>query len=244
MVGDRPDDLRQSLDFFARTGVDLIITSGGLGPTADDLTAELVGEFQGRHVRARSPTSKPRSPRSSPGCRPGGAGGSTRTRPPPPPASRRSSRAAPPCWPRSAPRPAWSSRSPTGEADRRSSCCPARRASCRACGPTRWPTRASRPRCSGRAELRQRTIRLWGTPESELAATMREHDSQLGRPGDHHLPARRRARDRHPVRRRPAGRLRRLRRRHRDCAYADTAVLRRRPHHRPARRRRAARSAA
>ena len=34
--------------FLAGSGVDLIITSGGLGPTADDLTAEVVARFQGR----------------------------------------------------------------------------------------------------------------------------------------------------------------------------------------------------
>lgn len=48
VVGDRPDDLRESLVFLAGSGVDLIITSGGLGPTEDDLTARLVGDFQGR----------------------------------------------------------------------------------------------------------------------------------------------------------------------------------------------------
>ena len=48
MVGDRPEDLRGALAFLAGTGVALVITSGGLGPTADDLTAEVVGEFQGR----------------------------------------------------------------------------------------------------------------------------------------------------------------------------------------------------
>jgi nicotinamide-nucleotide amidase len=32
---------------------------------------------------------------------------------------------------------------------------------------------------AGREELRQRTIRLWGTPESELAATLREHAAEL-----------------------------------------------------------------
>jgi nicotinamide-nucleotide amidase len=32
---------------------------------------------------------------------------------------------------------------------------------------------------SGRDELRQRTIRMWGTPESELAATLREHEGAL-----------------------------------------------------------------
>src|SRR5262249_62076855 len=29
---------------------DLVLTSGGLGPTADDLTAEVVGRFQGREM--------------------------------------------------------------------------------------------------------------------------------------------------------------------------------------------------
>ena len=48
VVGDRPDDLRASLDFLAAQGMDLIITSGGLGPTADDLTAEVVAAFADR----------------------------------------------------------------------------------------------------------------------------------------------------------------------------------------------------
>ena len=48
VVGDRPDDLRAALSFLASTGVSLVITSGGLGPTADDLTAEVVAEFMGR----------------------------------------------------------------------------------------------------------------------------------------------------------------------------------------------------
>jgi nicotinamide-nucleotide amidase len=48
VVGDRPHDLRDALSFLAGTGVSLIITTGGLGPTADDLTADVVGAFQGR----------------------------------------------------------------------------------------------------------------------------------------------------------------------------------------------------
>jgi nicotinamide-nucleotide amidase len=48
IVGDRPEDLRDALDFFARSGMDLIVTSGGLGPTEDDLTARIVAEFAGR----------------------------------------------------------------------------------------------------------------------------------------------------------------------------------------------------
>jgi nicotinamide-nucleotide amidase len=50
VVGDRPDDLEAALRFLASTGVDLIVTSGGLGPTADDLTAEVVGRFSGREM--------------------------------------------------------------------------------------------------------------------------------------------------------------------------------------------------
>jgi nicotinamide-nucleotide amidase len=48
VVGDRPADLRAALDFLARERMDLVITSGGLGPTADDLTAEVVADFAGR----------------------------------------------------------------------------------------------------------------------------------------------------------------------------------------------------
>ena len=36
-----------ALDFMAERGIELILTSGGLGPTADDLTAAVVGAFQG-----------------------------------------------------------------------------------------------------------------------------------------------------------------------------------------------------
>ncbi len=46
VVADRRDDLHAALEFLAR--MDLVITSGGLGPTADDLTAEVVGAFAGR----------------------------------------------------------------------------------------------------------------------------------------------------------------------------------------------------
>jgi len=45
VVGDREEDLRRALDFFA--DVDLVITSGGLGPTADDLTAAAVAGWVG-----------------------------------------------------------------------------------------------------------------------------------------------------------------------------------------------------
>jgi nicotinamide-nucleotide amidase len=48
VVADRPDDLEDALRFLADEGMDLIVTSGGLGPTADDLTAEIVARFAGR----------------------------------------------------------------------------------------------------------------------------------------------------------------------------------------------------
>jgi nicotinamide-nucleotide amidase len=47
VVGDRPEDLEAALRFMAAEGMDLIVTSGGLGPTADDLTAEVVARFAG-----------------------------------------------------------------------------------------------------------------------------------------------------------------------------------------------------
>jgi nicotinamide-nucleotide amidase len=48
IVGDRPSDLQAALEFLARERMDLVITTGGLGPTADDLTAEVVAGFAGR----------------------------------------------------------------------------------------------------------------------------------------------------------------------------------------------------
>lgn len=50
IVGDRPDDLLAALEYFKQQGIALIVTSGGLGPTADDLTAEIVGRFCGREM--------------------------------------------------------------------------------------------------------------------------------------------------------------------------------------------------
>jgi competence/damage-inducible protein CinA-like protein len=50
IVADRPDDLEAALRFLAEEGMDLTVTSGGLGPTADDLTAEVVARFSGREL--------------------------------------------------------------------------------------------------------------------------------------------------------------------------------------------------
>ena len=50
VVGDRPKDILRALRFMAAEGCGLVLTSGGLGPTADDLTAAVVGDFQGREM--------------------------------------------------------------------------------------------------------------------------------------------------------------------------------------------------
>jgi competence/damage-inducible protein CinA-like protein len=50
VVGDRADDLEAALRFLAERGIDLIVTTGGLGPTADDLTTEVVAGFAGREL--------------------------------------------------------------------------------------------------------------------------------------------------------------------------------------------------
>jgi nicotinamide-nucleotide amidase len=47
VVGDRPDDLAAALRQCADAGCVLVVTSGGLGPTADDLTGEVVARFAG-----------------------------------------------------------------------------------------------------------------------------------------------------------------------------------------------------
>ena len=50
ICGDRPEDMEAQLRFMADQGVDVIFTSGGLGPTADDLTLEIVARFTGREL--------------------------------------------------------------------------------------------------------------------------------------------------------------------------------------------------
>ncbi|MGZ6640475.1 MAG: competence/damage-inducible protein A [Solirubrobacteraceae bacterium] len=50
VVGDRRADIESALRFLAGEGMDLIVTSGGLGPTADDITTEVVAGVQGREM--------------------------------------------------------------------------------------------------------------------------------------------------------------------------------------------------
>jgi nicotinamide-nucleotide amidase len=50
VVADRPSDLLAALEAMRDQDADLIFTTGGLGPTADDMTAEVVGRFAGREM--------------------------------------------------------------------------------------------------------------------------------------------------------------------------------------------------
>lgn len=50
ICGDRAKDIEAQLCFMAEQGMDLIVTSGGLGPTADDMTVEVVARFCGRDL--------------------------------------------------------------------------------------------------------------------------------------------------------------------------------------------------
>jgi nicotinamide-nucleotide amidase len=50
ICGDRPGDIEAQLRFLAGEGVDLIVTSGGLGPTADDMTVAVVAKFCEREL--------------------------------------------------------------------------------------------------------------------------------------------------------------------------------------------------
>jgi competence/damage-inducible protein CinA-like protein len=50
ICGDRASDIEAQLRFLADEGVDLIVTSGGLGPTADDMTVATVAQFCDREL--------------------------------------------------------------------------------------------------------------------------------------------------------------------------------------------------
>jgi competence/damage-inducible protein CinA-like protein len=178
VAGDRPGDLRDALTFLAGTGVSLVITSGGLGPTADDLTAEVVGDFQGR-ASALDPALEQRiaaivdrlmarrGRRADPEATAAGVrkqarvpAGATVLEP----VGTAPGLVVPPAEGRSGPTVLVLP------------------------GPPRelqgmWPAAVSaapiRAALAGATELRQATVRLWGTLEAELAVTLREHEHAL-----------------------------------------------------------------
>jgi nicotinamide-nucleotide amidase len=178
VVGDRPADLRAALEFLAGSGVDLLITSGGLGPTADDLTAAVVGDVQGRPsavdpaleeriAAAVARLSARRGWRMDPAAT--AAGVAKQARVPAgatvlEPVGTAPGLVVPVAEGRSGP-PVLVLPGPPSELQ------------------GMWPqavaAEAVRAVLDRTTELRQSTLRLWGTPESELAATLRRVEDQL-----------------------------------------------------------------
>ena len=170
-----PSDLLQALGFLASSGVDLIITSGGLGPTADDLTAEVVAAFQGRPLERDAALEQ----RIADIIARLSAGRGWRTDPAATAAGTRKQAMVP----RGA-----DVLEPVGTApglvvpvaDGRSGApvvvLPGPPGELRPMWPRALEIETVRAALSGREEIRQRTLRMWGIPESELAATMRTLD--------------------------------------------------------------------
>ena len=172
VVGDRPDDLRRALDFQAGSGVDLVVTTGGLGPTADDLTAALVGEWQGRpsaldaELEQRIAVVVERlTARRGWRVDPADAAAGVRKQALVPegaevlePVGTAPGLVVPPADGRGAP-PVLVLPGPPGELQ------------------GMWPAALASPlvrqALAGRTELRQETVRLWGTLESQLAGFLR-----------------------------------------------------------------------
>jgi competence/damage-inducible protein CinA-like protein len=178
VVGDRPDDLRAALSFLAGTGVALVVTSGGLGPTADDLTADVVADFQGR-PSAVDPELESRIAavveqlmarrgwRADAGSTAAGVrkqarvpAGATVLEP----VGTAPGLVVPPAEDRSGPTVL---------------VLPGPPAELQGMWPAAVAAPLTRQAIAGREELRQETVRLWGTLEAQLAATLREHEHEL-----------------------------------------------------------------
>jgi nicotinamide-nucleotide amidase len=173
VVGDRPEDLRGALRYLA--GEDLVLTTGGLGPTADDLTAEIVGEVQGR-PSALDESLERQIGKIVEGLMEGrgwradaeatAAGVRKQALVPEgaavlPPVGTAPGLVVPPAEGRTGPLVVVLPGPPSELQGM-------------------WPAALADERVqqalAGRAELRQETVRLWGTLESQLAATLRRHD--------------------------------------------------------------------
>jgi nicotinamide-nucleotide amidase len=178
VVGDRPADLIAALGFLAGTGAALVITSGGLGPTADDLTEELVAEFQGRPAavdpaleqrigriveRMTARRGWPADPDAT------AAGVRKQARVPDgatvlEPVGTAPGLVVPPAEGRGGPTVV---------------VLPGPPSELQAMWPAAVAAEATRRALGSPDELRQETVRLWGTMESQLAATLREHEDEL-----------------------------------------------------------------
>lgn len=178
VVGDRPRDLLDALDFLAGASVDLILTSGGLGPTADDLTAAIVGQWQGR-ASVPDPELEDRiaaivarlNARRSWSVDPAAVAAGTAKQALVPGGAEvlEPTGTAPglvvPDGTGSGHPPVVVLPGPPSELQ------------------GMWPAAVASPlvtgALTGRSELRQSTIRLWSTPESAIAATLRRLDASL-----------------------------------------------------------------
>ncbi|WP_204261409.1 competence/damage-inducible protein A [Blastococcus saxobsidens] len=172
LVGDRPGDLRAALAFLAGLGTDLLITTGGLGPTADDLTAQVVAEFQDR-PSAVDPALEQRvaavverlMARRGWAADPAATAAGVRKQAIVPagatvlePIGTAPGLVVPPADGRGGP-PVVVLPGPPGEL--------------RGMWPAAVAAPAVRDLLAGAGELRQETLRLWGTLEAQLAATLR-----------------------------------------------------------------------
>ncbi|NEK60117.1 competence/damage-inducible protein A [Geodermatophilus sabuli] len=178
VVGDRPEDLRAALGFLGSLGMDLVITTGGLGPTADDLTAEVVGDVQGRPSAVDPELERQigaiverlmtrRGWRADPEATAAGTrkqamvpAGATVL----PPVGTAPGLVVPPVDGRDGPVVV---------------VLPGPPPELQGMWPAALADPAVRAALAGRSELRQETVRLWGTLESQLAATLRDHDAEL-----------------------------------------------------------------
>ncbi|MGY1592004.1 competence/damage-inducible protein A [Geodermatophilus sp. SYSU D00965] len=173
VVGDRPDDLRGALRYLA--GEDLVITTGGLGPTADDLTAQLVGEVQGR-PSAVDPELERRIGAIVEGLMEGrgwradaeatAAGVRKQALVPAgatvlPPVGTAPGLVVPPAEGRTGPVVV---------------VLPGPPSELQGMWPAALADAQVQRALADRVELRQETVRLWGTLESQLAATLRQHE--------------------------------------------------------------------
>jgi nicotinamide-nucleotide amidase len=178
VVGDRPQDLVDALDFLAGTRVDLVVTSGGLGPTADDLTAAAVGDWQGRpsvldpalEARIAVVVERLSARRGwSVDAEATAAGTAKQARVPEGAEVLEPTGTAPglvvPGPTAGGHPPVVVLPGPPGELQ------------------AMWPHAMASPlvteALAGRAELRQSTVRLWATPEAAIAATLRRLDAEL-----------------------------------------------------------------
>ncbi len=178
VVGDRPDDMRGALSHLSSAGVDLVVTSGGLGPTADDLTAAVVGEVQGRALSVDPELEQRvgavverlmarRGWRADPAATAAGVrkqamvpAGATVLEP----VGTAPGLVVPPADGRGGPVVVVL----PGPPSELQGMWPAALAAA--------PVRAA---LAGATEVRQETVRLWGTLEAQLAATLRDHDAEL-----------------------------------------------------------------